>query len=87
MQGQSSRFIRISWEDIYSQILKHDASLNDSNRVIEYFKNKSIGYDGFGKLQKAFSLIPTKKELQEMREKFKDDKEMLEVLKDNKTVD
>jgi hypothetical protein len=35
----------------------------------------------------AGAVIPTKKELEEMREKFKDDKEMLEALKDAKTVD
>lgn len=35
----------------------------------------------------AGAIIPTKKELQEMRDKFKDDKEMIEALNDNKTVD
>jgi len=56
-QDQNKRFIRITWEDIYSQILKHGIYLNDSNKIIEYFKNKSLGYDGFGNLQKAFSII------------------------------
>jgi hypothetical protein len=53
-QDQNKRFIRITWEDIYAQILNHGTSLSDSNRIIDYFKNKTIGYDGFGKLQKAF---------------------------------
>jgi hypothetical protein len=56
VQGRSSRFIRISWEDIYSQILKDGAYLNDTHRIIEYFKNKTIGYDGLGQLQKAFTV-------------------------------
>jgi len=56
-QDQNKRFIRITWEAIYSQILKHGIYLNDSNKIIEYFKNKSLGYDGFGNLQKAFSIV------------------------------
>ncbi len=35
----------------------------------------------------AGARIPTKKELQAMRAKFKDDKEILEALKGRKTVD
>ena len=55
-QDQNKRFVRITWEDIYSQVLKHGKYLNDSNKIIEYFENKTIGYDGFGKLQKAFTV-------------------------------
>jgi hypothetical protein len=35
----------------------------------------------------AGAIIPTKKELKEMREKFKDDKEVLAALEDNETID
>jgi len=56
-QDKNKRFIRITWEDIYEQILNHGTSLNDSNKIIEYFKNKTIGYNGYGKLQKAFSIV------------------------------
>jgi hypothetical protein len=56
-QDQNERFVRITWEDIYSQVLNHGTSLSDSNRMIDYFKNKTIGYDGFGKLQNAFSIV------------------------------
>ena len=56
-QDKNKRFIRITWEDIYKQILNHGTSLNDSNKIIEYFKNKTIGYNGYGKLQKAFSIV------------------------------
>ena len=56
-QEQSSRFIRMSWEDIYAQILNHSISLSGNNRIIDYFRNKTIGYNGFGKLQKSFSIV------------------------------
>lgn len=55
-QDRHKRFIRIAWEDIYSQILEHGAYLTDSQIIIEYFKNKSLGYNGLGQLQKAFSI-------------------------------
>jgi len=35
----------------------------------------------------AGAIIPTKKELKEMREKFKDDKELLASLEDAETID
>ena len=55
-QNQRMKFIRITWEDLYSQILSHSASETGSNKIINYFKNKTIGYDGAGRLQKAFSI-------------------------------
>ena len=56
-ENQRMKFIRISWEDIYQQILNSGLSGRDKDKIIEYFKNKTIGYDSNGKLQKAF-LIP-----------------------------
>jgi hypothetical protein len=35
----------------------------------------------------AGARIPTKKELQAMREKFKDDKDIIEALEDTETID
>lgn len=55
-QNQRMKFIRITWEDLYSQILSHSVSETGSNKIINYFKNKTIGYDGAGRLQKAFSI-------------------------------
>jgi hypothetical protein len=50
------RFIRITWEDICQQILNSDLSGIEKDTMIRYFKNKTIGYDENGRLQKAFSI-------------------------------
>ncbi len=55
-ESQNRRFIRITWEDIYHQILNSDLSGVDKDTIIKYFRNKTIGYDGNGKLQRAFSI-------------------------------
>jgi len=55
-ENQRRKFIRITWEDIYQQILNNNLSGIDKDTMIRYFKNKTIGYDGNGKLQRAFSI-------------------------------
>ncbi|WP_199562255.1 hypothetical protein [Petrotoga sp. 9PW.55.5.1] len=55
-ENQRMKFIRITWEDIYRQILNSNLSGVDKDKIIKYFKNKTIGYDGNGKLQRAFSI-------------------------------
>jgi len=55
-ENQRMRFIRITWEDIYQQILNSDLSGIDKDTMIRYFRNKTIGYDGNGRLQRAFSI-------------------------------
>ncbi len=55
-ENQEMKFIRITWEDIYRQILNSDLSGAGKDTMIKYFKNKTIGYDGNGKLQRAFSI-------------------------------
>jgi len=47
------KFLRITWEDIYSYILNSNSS-RDKDIILNYFRNKTIGYDGEGKLQRAF---------------------------------
>ena len=47
------KFLRITWENIYRYISNID-SLKDKDIILNYFKNKTIGYDGEGKLQRAF---------------------------------
>jgi len=56
-ENQRMRFIRITWEDIYQQILNSNLSGIDKDAMIKYFRNKTIGYDSNGELHKAF-LIP-----------------------------
>jgi hypothetical protein len=55
-ENQGIRFIRITWEDIYQQILNSNLSGTGKDTMIRYFKNKTIGYDGNGRLQRAFSI-------------------------------
>lgn len=54
-ENQRMKFIRITWEAIYQQILNSSLSGTDKDRMIEYFKNKTIGYDDNGRLQCAFN--------------------------------
>lgn len=55
-ENQRRKFIRIAWEDIHHQVQGSDLSGMDKDTMIKYFKNKTIGYDGNGRLQKAFSI-------------------------------
>jgi hypothetical protein len=56
-ENQRRRFIRITWEDIYHQILKSGLLGIDKDIMIKYFRNKTIGYDGNRRLQRAFSIL------------------------------
>jgi len=49
------KFLRVTWEDIYKYISTID-STKDKDIILNYFRNKTIGYDGEGKLQRAFSI-------------------------------
>lgn len=55
-ENQKRKFIRITWKDIYHQILNNDLLWLDKDMMIKYFRNKTIGYDGNGRLQGAFSI-------------------------------
>ncbi|MGQ9546550.1 MAG: PGN_0703 family putative restriction endonuclease [Dehalococcoidia bacterium] len=55
-ENQRRKFIRITWEDIYRQILNSGLSGIDKDTIIKYFRNKAIGYDRNGRLQRAFSM-------------------------------
>jgi len=55
-QNEKEKFRRITWEDIYHQIQTSEIQGIDKGTMIKYFKNKTIGYDENGKLQKAFSI-------------------------------
>jgi hypothetical protein len=55
-ENQRRNFVRIAWEDIYQHVSSSVLSGRDKNMIIRYFKNKTIGYDGKGKLQRAFSI-------------------------------
>ena len=48
-------FLRITWEDIYRYILNNSLQNSEKITMLNYFKNKSIGYKK-DVLQKAFSI-------------------------------
>jgi hypothetical protein len=54
-ENRRSKFLRVTWETIYQYILKSNFS-RDKDIMIRYFRNKTIGYDRNGKLQRAFSI-------------------------------
>jgi len=47
------KFLRITWEDIYRYISNINSS-KDKDIILNYFRNKTIGYNREGKLQRAF---------------------------------
>jgi len=50
------QFIRVAWEDIYGFIASNQPENDDRLVILEYFRNKTIGYNHFGVLQKAFAV-------------------------------
>lgn len=56
IEDKSRVFKRITWEQIYGYISNSDSSELDKETMIRYFKNKTMGYDNNGKLQRAFSI-------------------------------
>ncbi len=50
------KFIRITWEDICRQVRTNIPSGPETQTILEYFQNKTIGYGSTGKLKKAFSI-------------------------------
>lgn len=55
-ENQRRNFVRIAWEDIYQHISSSVLSGRDKDKIMRYFKNKTVGYEN-GKLQRAFSIL------------------------------
>ncbi len=55
-QNEKRKFIRVTWEDIYKYISNTGLLGEDKDKMLGYFRNKTIGYNGNGNLQKAFSI-------------------------------
>lgn len=53
--NQRIKFLRLTWEDVY-QFISKGSLTKDKEIILEYFRNKTIGYDGNGRLQRAFSI-------------------------------
>ena len=52
-------FNRLTWEDIYWFVFRMDIISEDKDMLLRYFENKSLGYDRFGELRRAFHLRST----------------------------
>lgn len=52
-ESERRKFFRITWEDIYKYISNINSS-KDKDIILNYFRNKTIGYNREGKLQRAF---------------------------------
>jgi hypothetical protein len=71
-ENQKMKFIRVAWENIYRQILDNGLSAGDKDMMIKYFKNKTRGYDGKGRLQKAFSILEEQYQITGDKREIKD---------------
>lgn len=54
-ENERRRFMRITWEQIY-EFICGTTTTSGRDQMIGFFKNKTIGYDGKGKLRPAFSV-------------------------------
>ncbi len=55
IQTETNRqFKRVTWEEIHNFIAEYAPEDHNKSVILEYFRNKTIGYNRFGELQKAF---------------------------------
>jgi hypothetical protein len=52
--GTNRQFKRVTWEEIYNFIAEYAPEDHNKSVILEYFRNKTIGYNRFGELMKAF---------------------------------
>lgn len=57
IENEARKFKRITWEGIYKFTADCSITEPDKNKMLEYYENKSIGYDREGNLLRAFSTI------------------------------
>lgn len=55
-EKQNRAFLRVTWENIYEFILQTKEMSTEKQTILEYFRQKTIGYSYDGILQKAFSI-------------------------------
>ena len=56
-QNEKMELMRVTWEDIYKYISNTGQLGEDKDKMFGYFRNKTIGYDRNGRLQRAFSIL------------------------------
>jgi len=54
--GTYRQFKRITWEEIHDFIVNNAPGNNDKSVILDYYRNKTIGYNRLGELQKAFTI-------------------------------
>jgi len=54
--GPNRQFKRVTWEEIHSFIAEYAPEDHNKRVILEYFRNKTIGYNRFGELQEAFTV-------------------------------
>ena len=54
--GSNRQFKRVTWEEIHSFIAEYAPEDYKKSVILEYFRNKTIGYNRSGELQKAFKV-------------------------------
>lgn len=52
-ESQRRKFLRVTWERIYQYISNSSLTI-EKDIMVRFFRNKTVGYDGKGKLQRAF---------------------------------
>ena len=55
IQTEKSKFFRLTWEKIYDYIRVLEDDI-EKQKIIEYFENKTIGYNNRGNIIKAFDI-------------------------------
>ena len=55
-QTDARRFRRITWEQIFEAIRGAEAPNEDKGKMLDYFRNKTRGYDGRRRLVRAFDV-------------------------------
>jgi hypothetical protein len=53
-ESSNRAFLRVEWESVYRFILDSKLADTEKQRIVEYFKNKTMGYDRNGKIRKVF---------------------------------
>lgn len=55
-ENDKRHFIRTTWEKIYNYIFKTINPDKERDKLLNYFRNKTVGYNRLGELQRAFSI-------------------------------
>lgn len=49
-------FVRVTWEEIYQRTAEKSPSSAEKDSLLDYLEYKTVGYNRFGELQRAFSI-------------------------------